>query len=748
MRNQFSRYLLVIILFAALTHIAGGEPINSGPQSPLRNDSVGILKLLQNADSILRKGEHQKSLNLADSAFHLSSKLGNKRLELRSLQMSGISASSSGDFSKALDFHYKSLQIAEELRDTSSMIKVLNDLGVVFYTKSTYPKALEFLLRGFRLATSVKDTSLMMTTLHSLGLVEMQKGDTAQSLNYFHTAYRYGLILDDKRTLALLNNALGNYYMSINEVEYALSEYTQALTRFTEVNDIVGVSRVYNNIGLLYSQMGAFSKSRKSLGESLRLKLEINDQRGLCSIYHSMGVLYQRMGDYTNSIEWGTKSYFKSRQIGALRTAELAATLLSESYEKKGDLAGAMTYLKVARNLHDSIFSNENSRQMVESELIWNQEVKQIEKRVEQEKNKIIDKEHNNQLVMVRNFFVALSLLIFLLTTFMVLYYRRKIKAAKILESQYSEIEKQKEEIAAQRDEIEDQRNALADLAWELQQKNEVTTTHRDELWTQRDVLSTQKKEITDSIEYAKRIQAAALPNQEVFTQIFPDSFIVYKPKSIVGGDFYWVAKIGKYKVLAVGDCTGHGVPGGFMSMLGIALLNEVVKREEVRTASQVLDELRDYLISSLQPSHDETDPSDGMDLVVAIIDEELNSMQYASANMPFYLIRNDEGGIPRLKDFLPDRMPIGNYQIMRPFTNNTIDLLPGDIFYFFSDGFPDQFGGSEEKKLCPGRFKQMLLSFHDRPIILQGDLLSDSFMRWKGDKIQIDDVLVVGIQI
>ena len=747
MGNQVCRYTLVIILFATIAANVIGQPFNAGVKSGKLQDSLSIIQLLRSADSLQRKGEHQKCMQLADSALSRSMKLGNKGLESECLQMLGVSASNGGDFPKALEYQYRSLQIADELKDTNGMANVLNSLGVIYYTKSAYPKALELLLKGLRLASTIKDTATMMTALHNLGLVEMQKGDTAQSLKYFRIAYKYAQILNDKRTLALLNNALGNYYMSINDVESSLTQYSQALVRFREVNDIVGVSRAYNNIGLLYSKMGEFAKSQKSLGESLRLKLEIDDQRGLCSIYHSMGTLYQRKGEYNKSIEWGLKSYQKSRQLGALRTAELAATLLSESYESYGDLTNAIAYLKTARNLHDSIFSNENSRQMVESELIWQQEVKQFEKRVEQEKVEILGSERNRQLVLVRNFFVALSLLIIIFAIFIIRYYRRKIREAKILEYQFLEIEKQKEEIAAQRDEIEDQRNALADLAWELQQKNEATTTHRDELWTQRDVLTTQKKEITDSIEYAKRIQAAALPNHEVFSQIFPEAFIIYMPKSIVGGDFYWVAKIGKYKILAVGDCTGHGVPGGFMSMLGIALLNEIVKREEVRSASQVLDELRDYLISSLQPSRDVTDPSDGMDLVVAIIDEELNVMQYASANMPFYLIRKDEAGIPRLKDFWPDRMPIGNYQIMKPFTNNTIELVPGDIFYFFSDGFPDQFGGSEEKKLCPGRFKQMLLSFHDRPITQQGELLSDSFHRWKGERIQIDDVLVVGVQ-
>lgn len=744
-----SRQMILVLLFGAISFVAtGNADVDSVDYKDARSDSLLLKQLLNQADSLQRKGFHERSYRLADSALTIAQVTGDRRMEAKSLQFLGVAAASGGNLPKALNFQFRALQISEELKDEQGIATTLNSLGVIYYTKSAYPKALEFLLKGLTIATRIKDTAQIMTTLHNLGLVEMQKGDTAQSLDYYRTAYKYGLILNDKRSLALLNNAFGNYYMSVNEFESALMHYSQALARFGEVGDVVGVSRAYNNIGLLYCNMGEFSKSEKNLEESLQLKIKIDDQRGLASIYHSLGYLYQHKGEYAKSIEWGLRSYHKSRTLGAMRTTELAASLLAESYEKSGNLSSAIEYLKISRNIHDSIFSNDNSRKMLEAEMMRREEIKQFEKRIEQEKREIIDLERNNQLVLVRNFFVVLSLLIILLAASMILYYRRKMKASRLLELQYAEIEKQKEEIAAQRDEIEDQRNALADLAWELQQKNEETTIHRDDLWVQRDLLTAQKKEITDSIEYAKRIQSAALPSLEVFKQVFPESFILYLPKSIVGGDFYWVATIGKYKVLAVGDCTGHGVPGGFMSMLGIALLNEIVKREEVRSASKVLDELRDYLIASLQPSQDVSDPSDGMDLVVAIFDEEENTMQFASANMTFYLIRKDEAGIPRLKDFFPDRMPIGNYQVMKPFTNNSIDLLPGDVFYFFSDGFPDQFGGTEEKKLCPGRFKQMLLSFYDRPIVEQGELLGDSFDRWKGGKVQIDDVLVVGIQV
>lgn len=711
-------------------------------------DSLFVAQSFVVIDSLQRLGLQQESLVLADSALAVAKKWDNKSQIAEVLHYMAIASSNLGDFNTALQHGFESLQLREEMGDSLGISKSLSNIGRIYYNKANYPKAYEHLMRSYKIAYSLKDTLSMLAAIYNLGLVVNQKGEGKQALEYYKEASEYARALKNELYIAYINNSLGNFYLGKAMYEDALSHYFNALNYFISVKDQRGTSMLYNNIGMLYGRLKEFERAYSNMDMALQIKKRLNDKSSIASIYHSMAQLYYEKGDFDSAIVWGKRAISLSDSLGALRQEERASTILAQSFEKMGNLKQSIFFYKKSNALHDSIFSQDNNQKMAESEMIWKMEMRQYQTKTEQEKETAVSREHSQSLIFVRNLLVLFIFVLMLSIAFIIFFYRKKMRASQLLSLQYSEIEKQSEEIAAQRDEIESQRNSLANLAWELQQKHEETTSHRDELQIQRDVLTQQKKEITDSIQYAKRIQSAALPSLETVSQIFPNSFIFNRPKSIVGGDFYWVARVGKYRVLAVADCTGHGVPGGFMSMLGIALLNEIVKREEIKTAGEVLDELRDYLISSLQPSRDMTDPSDGMDMVLAVFDEDMKTMQYAAANQAFYLIRKDETGIPRLKEFWPDRMPIGNYQIMRPFTNNVVELMEGDLLYFFSDGFPDQFGGAEGKKLCPTRFKQMLLSFYDRPIATQGELLGDSLERWKNDQIQVDDVLVFGLKI
>jgi Serine phosphatase RsbU, regulator of sigma subunit len=711
-------------------------------------DSLIVEHSLRTIDSLQQNGFQQESLMLADSVLIIAKELNNQKQVAAILFHMAVAYSNIGDFNTALKQGFESLQIRERMGDSLGISKSLNSIGRIYYNKANYSKAYDHLLRSYKIAYSLKDTLSMLASIYNLGLVLNQRGEGKQALDFYHTASVYAHAINNQLYLAYISNSLGNYFSGKGMYENALSHYSYSLKYFLSVGDEQGASMLYNNLGLLFGNLKEFGKALVNLQMALQIKQRLKDRSSVASIYQSMAQLYYEKGDYARAIVWGKKSVRLSDSLGALRQEEFASTILAKAFEKIGDLKQAIAFYKKSNTLHDSIFSQESNQQMAESEMIWKMEMQQYAAKTRQEKENAVSKEHSQNLIFVRNLLVLFIFVLLFSITIIIFFYRKKMKATRLLQYQYKEIEKQSEEIATQRDEIENQRNSLANLAWELQQKHEETTSHRDELQIQRDVLTQQKKEITDSIQYAKRIQSAALPSMEAVTQLFPNSFVFNQPKSIVGGDFYWVARVGKYRVLAVADCTGHGVPGGFMSMLGIALLNEIIKREEIKTASEILDELRDYLISSLQPSRDMTDPSDGMDMVLAVFDDDMRTMQYAAANQAFYLVRKDETGIPRLKDFWPDRMPIGNYQIMKPFTNNVVQLMEGDVLYFFSDGFPDQFGGTEGKKLCPTRFKQMLFSFYDRPIASQGELLRNSLERWKGNQIQVDDVLVFGIKI
>ena len=278
----------------------------------------------------------------------------------------------------------------------------------------------------------------------------------------------------------------------------------------------------------------------------------------------------------------------------------------------------------------------------------------------------------------------------------------------------------------------------------ELGSQNKELTTQREKILQQKNIIEQKNQAITGSIQYASRIQAAVLPPINFLTEWGIDNFILYKPKDIVSGDFYWgVRKQNRIFVAAV-DCTGHGVPGAFMSMLGNAFLAEILNNKEMENAAMVLNFLRDEVINTLRQKGMAGETRDGMDISLCIIDREAGKLDFAGANNALYLIRDNNLTIVQA-----DRMPIGIYYAsVKLFTNKTLEIKKGDYFYLFSDGYADQFGGRNRKKFMYGPFQQLLLRNHYKPMNLQKEILDNTFEKWKGANEQIDDVLVIGLHL
>jgi len=255
--------------------------------------------------------------------------------------------------------------------------------------------------------------------------------------------------------------------------------------------------------------------------------------------------------------------------------------------------------------------------------------------------------------------------------------------------------------------------------------------------------IESKNKLITSSIEYAQTIQQALLPDRKYMEQVLPEHFILYRPKDIVSGDFYWVKKIDNTVMLAAVDCTGHGVPGAFMSMLGIAFLNEVVRENGVLRADAILNELRNHVIEALQQKGEPGESKDGMDVALCVIDRKERVLHFAGANNPLYYIRGGE-----VYEIKGDKMPVAIHVRMDPFSNHTVELLPGDTFYIFSDGYADQFGGPHGKKFKYKALRELLLTIHKKPMSEQKTLLDDTFEKWKGEMEQIDDVVLIGFRV
>lgn len=259
----------------------------------------------------------------------------------------------------------------------------------------------------------------------------------------------------------------------------------------------------------------------------------------------------------------------------------------------------------------------------------------------------------------------------------------------------------------------------------------------------QKDEILAQKNDITSSITYASRIQQAILPDRKIFEKAFKGYFIFYMPRDIVSGDFYWISTMNDEVVFAAADCTGHGVPGAFMSMLGNSFLNEIAKESTSKlSAGQILDELRRKIMEALSQSGDNLDARDGMDIALCIYNKKKNQLEYSGAYNPMYLIRNGE-----LAEFKADRMPIGHHPKKKNFRTQVIDIKSNDVLYLFSDGFQDQFGGLHGKKFTPGKFKQMLIDISDLSMQEQQDQLQQRLSYWQLNNEQVDDILVLGVR-
>jgi serine phosphatase RsbU (regulator of sigma subunit) len=297
---------------------------------------------------------------------------------------------------------------------------------------------------------------------------------------------------------------------------------------------------------------------------------------------------------------------------------------------------------------------------------------------------------------------------------------------------------------------LAEQKRQISEKNEALNQQNEEISAQRDEIEAQRDMVTRQKEmieasheEISASIDYATRLQTSILPNMSLLEEAFSDHFVFFRPKQKVSGDFYWWTRVEERVLVTAADCTGHGVPGAFMSMLGVSLLREIVNREYITHPGVVLNRLRKEVIRSLDQKGEHGEQKDGMDLALISVQPGTLLCEYAGANNSLYLVRNGE-----LTEYKADRMPISHYPRLERFANQEIQLQKGDQLYLFSDGYADQFGGEKRKKFKYKNFARLLVEITSRSMKEQHDILLKTIVAWQGEIEQIDDMVIVGIKI
>jgi len=544
----------------------------------------------------------------------------------------------------------------------------------------------------------------------------------------------------DTIRLAFTLHNLGYYNYSKEQYDTALVLYTETLDLFKTLNKSYASHAYFvclGNLGLAYSGLSDFDRAEEYLLTAIDTLPSLGDDRAVSEFMTGYANILRQKGEIEQAITYASRAL----EINDIPNYEREASrLLARLYEISGRFDSAYYYQSVFIVANDSVKNIKNVLKMANLRTEFEVGKKQAEVDV-LKKIKL-----KNNIIMV-----GLGLILILAIGLITSYYnnlKRSRTLTAALEERRLLLVRQSSELKEKNNKILSANEELTVLNKAISKQNEQILESNEELTVLNEAINKQKNEILDSITYAKQIQAAMLPPEQYFHEILNDVFILFKPRDIVSGDFFWIKHMNQYVILAAADCTGHGVPGAFMSLLGISFLNEIVQRREITQANHVLNELRKQIRNSLRQHGQAEESKDGMDMALCVIDEKNNTLQYSGANNPLYLIR-DKNGAPELTEFKADRMPLGYYQgSFKTFTNQDIQLEYGDVFYLFSDGFVDQKGGKDNKKFLSKNFKNLLLKIHQEPMREQKNILDKTIADWMGETSQVDDILVIGVRV
>ncbi len=539
--------------------------------------------------------------------------------------------------------------------------------------------------------------------------------------------------------LARCQTKLGFLYKDKNVNSKAIEYFQKAIKSNEDLGNLNAIKNLCINLGMLYNEIEDYNQALLYLEKSLRINEKQDKKRDMLSDLINIAFIHQNQKNYTESNKILEKATAIGQELSNIASLKSCYSMLSENYNILGNPEKAKEYFDLASTINSHLQKEEIKKfesRTIQAEATSNAkdvEIKskniEIQKMSREQqltldllkKEKELNEFKERESLAIRRY---TNLIIISLTSILVIVCSSMFFIFKQLREKkkaYTMLEHSNQQVVEQKKEIEEQR----------------------------DLANIQKKKITDSIFYAKRIQNAILPPMSYIDKVLPEHFILFRPRDIVSGDFYWMTEKDGILIIVAADCTGHGVPGAFMSMLGIAYLNEIVNKITVNRhirslhANEILNQLRENVIKSLHQTGKIEETKDGMDISLCIIDYENRSMQFAGAHNPVYIIRNDN-----LEQIDADKMPIGIYkQSDKLFTNYETTLEKNDLVYMFSDGYYDQFGSKQKTKIFSANFRKVILENHKKPMLEQKKILEEFYDNWKGDADQVDDVLVIGFK-
>ncbi|MFY9311235.1 MAG: tetratricopeptide repeat protein [Bacteroidia bacterium] len=638
------------------------------------------------ADIFYFVGSYHKAEELYSKALLVKEKLNDKRGVAKCLQNIGDVKVNLGNYQNAANKYLESIKEYEVVGEIKSM--PLNNIAVCYFYLGEYEKSLEYYFKALQYFENQGNKEKMINPALGVGNVYNAMKKYSKALEYYKKALKISEEINSKPRISLSLNNIGNVYQHLHNTDTALIYYINSLKINEEINDKQAIALSLMNIGNTYSTNKNFEKALEYYRRALRHNEETNNKNESAKALINIGIVYSKNGELKKAIEYLQIGLNKATSINSKELIIKGNEELSELYFRSGDYKRAYDYYKTYTSVKDSILNETSSKYIAELNTKYETEKKEKEIESLQKNAQLRDAQLESQRNQRNGFIVGIALLILLI---ILAYNRYRIK------------QKASKEIA---------------------EKN---------------------KEITESISYAKRIQTSFLTSEKYISQRLQDYFIYYNPRNIVSGDFYWLMDKNNNMYICTADCTGHGIPGAFMSLISMGILNEIIySKTHITHTDEILNELRRIIIMAVNPEGSSEEGKDGMDAVLCRFDFNNMQLEYSAANNSFFIIRNGE-----LMVFKPDKMPVGKYLgEEKPFTRNTVPIQKGDCIYTFSDGYADQFGGPNNKKFQSKRLKELFLNNCHKPMSVQKEIYEKTLKEWQGGNEQVDDILLMGIRV
>jgi tetratricopeptide (TPR) repeat protein len=640
------------------------------------------------------KGNLEKSLAYNEKSLALKIRNGEKQGAAFTYNNIGINHSIQGKFYLALENYYKALEINKELGNRFWQAYNLSNIAGVYEAQGKFALALKIYFELLKINEEEKEPLEMAHVYLQIGNLFFRQIKLNEAEEYYNKAKK---IFDDENN----KSGLADYQESMAAIsgkrglhQKAIEELMSSVNMKLTDGDSISTAMTYLNIGSSYVELKDFEKGLEYLQKALKIWEKVGNMYNIPLAYINIGATYMRIKKYALAESYFKKAIDVSNRVGLPDYLKESYANLSSLDSVQGNFKEALIYHHKFILLRDSLYSKEQSKKMIEAEMQYQFEKKEATTKALQEKKNVLATAESKKQKVIRNAFIVGFILMLLLALVIFKNYKRK------------------------------------------QKDNQLITE-------QKLIVEIKNKEILSSIEYAKRIQTAILPPPRVVKEYLKNSFILYLPKDIVAGDFYWMEHADNNIYLAACDCTGHGVPGALVSVVCNNALNRSLNEFGERMPGKIFDKTREIVLESFEKSDEEV--KDGMDASLAVLNLESKKIWWSGANNPLWIYRHQTHMIEEIK---ADKQPIGKGYESKPFTTHEIEIQTGDAIYLFTDGFSDQFGGERNKKITKSKFKEIILETTKLNMDEQLNALIKYYDKYKGDNEQIDDVCVIGVRV